>query len=463
MKYDFTNLTFLPNSTHHQPGPDELSIRVPAGMVSDEELIALIHQSLSRDEYNGGNWNVLYDTLRFWKDWKTRHRRVVLVHEDLPFSQSDKSGWYSLQTYLHVLLDSMTFLHMANAADNQGTHELVAIFPEAMADELQAALLHPPAWTASIGFYSSSMNCDLTSTFDPDWSTIQQYLQSLDGLLAEVCTITREDTGSLTVHYSKAVQGYYVEYSSADWSTFMVASTDERPALPAFIPFALASQIMETFFTTGERLATVYWSPIPQEELFSLQQIRENWFYPSQEDAQIERVAGMVRITIQEGVRDALYHGEPAFSLEYWKDILSQADAPLSSHLTALCVLGFSSLPQALALIRPFLESSQKQERWVSARFVGGWSADKELVVPILLGMLTDEMPFRREDHAEYDSWYDDWRPYAPRLLQQWMDPVIRDQLRQALKIWEEAEPLLDPEYEVWQSTVKEISQALSS
>jgi hypothetical protein len=170
----------------------------------------------------------------------------------------------------------------------------------------------------------------------------------------------------------------------------------------------------------------------------------------------------MIRDTIQEGMREAfIEHGEEVFTLDYWKEVLTQLDVDVDQRLAALCIIGISDLPEATELLRPFLKSSDKRVRWVSACLLGMRHDDE--VVPILLSTLTDEMPFKREEGVEYDSTYDLWRPSTIRLLRLWFTPEIHDQLWDALTIWNKAvdEELIHPDYKVWLNTVKAIAETL--
>src|SRR5207302_1344501 len=150
--------------------------------------------------------------------------------------------------------------------------------------------------------------------------------------------------------------------------------------------------------------------------------------------------------TIGEGIQEAVHGEAHAFSLQYWQDVLAQPDVPLSRRLAALCVVGFSDLPEAPALLRPFLHSPVKQERWVSARFLGMWQDEESL--PILLSMLTDELPMTAQESNNY--WYESWRWYAPRLLRKWQTPEVGTQLRNSLAVWSQAESQFDPDIDIW-------------
>ncbi len=448
MVYDIAHLTFLNNPLTYQAGADEVCVHIPANVSSEEELITILRESLGFPEYCAISWwNTLEEVLRDWSDWSTTPRRVVILHSDLPLVRSGKNEWFSLQGYLQVLIRSITLLQEKNAAGigPTGQRELVAIFPSQRSEELQTVLTHPPAWRITIGF----QNYDVGSIFDPSWSSILQYLNNLDGLTAEICTLSREDLGYMTVHYQKGIQAYTVDYRSLDNEVWMMASTEEHPSVSPIVSFALAADILEIFFTSDQRSSSVHWSIIPLEDQFEMEVTRERSYYRSDEEARLELNGSMARSTMAEGVYEAVTNGEAAFSLEYWQGVLAQPNVLLSQRLTALCIIGFSALPEAPTLLRPFLYSQVKQERWVSARFCGMWGDEEAL--PVLLSMLTDELPLQKDEgEGVYDAWYDNWRVYAPQLLRKWQTPEIGEHLRQSLTLWVQAESSFDPEFDVW-------------
>lgn len=445
MEYDIARLTFLDDPMTYQADADEICAHVPGSVSSEGELVAILRESLGFPEYCAISWwNTLEEVLRYWNDWSTAPRRVVILHDNLPFVQSSKDGWFSLQIYLQILIQSITLLQEKNATeiDPMRQRELVAIFPSLMSEELQAILTHPPAWRVAIGFY----NYDIDSAFDPSILVVLEYLNKLDGLTAEICTLSRKDVGYITVHYHRSSKTYAVDYQSPDNAIWMAASIEENSSLPSAIPLTLASQILETFFTSSQRSSSVHWSVVDQ---FKLEAAYERSYFHNAEEACLKLKGGMTRSIIADGVYDAIGNREPAFSLEYWQSVLALSDAPLSQRLAALCIVGLSDLPNASALLRPFLHSSIKQERWVGARFLG--VQQDEQALPILLSMLTDELPLQKsEGEAVYDAWYDSWRIYAPQLLRKWPTPEINERLRQSLALWVQAEPSFDPEFDVW-------------
>jgi hypothetical protein len=447
MDYDITRLTFLADPMAYQAQTDEVCARVPAGISSAEELIGVLKESLGLPAYCD-DWNVLYDVLRDWSVWRTTPQRVVVIHTDIPCLRSSRLWWVHLQSYLHTLIDSIAFLQEKNAAEtNPLKHrELVVIFPAQAFEEIQAVLTHPPAWFATLGFPEYNLATEL----EPSWPTVLQYLKHLDGLIAEICTLSREDVGMMTVQYNKHADAYYLGYSAPNSRTEMVASleedlsVEEDPSTFRGISFALLSQILETFFTSGQRLSTVHW-PILRR---NTEMIRRHWYDRNDEEALLDLDGAMKYDTLVPGVQEAVSSGEAAFSLQYWQGVLAQTDAPLSRRLTAICIIGLSGLPEASALLRPFLHSPEKQERWVSARFCGMWGDEEAL--PILLSMLIDELPFSELKANHY--WYEGWRGYAPKLLRKWTTPEVGERLHNSLAVWVQAEPQFDQDIEIWKS-----------
>ncbi len=448
MDYDITRLTFLADPMTYRAQTDEICARVPAGISSEEELLGFLSESLPLPQYGVHDWNRLVDVLCYWGDWKIVPHRVVILHSDLPILQSNKLDWLSLQSYIEILIESIKFIQEKNATEpNRSEHkELVVIFPVHVFEEIQAVLTHPPAWFATLGF----PEYNLATEFEPTWSTVLHYLKRLDGLIAELCTLAREDVGMMTVQYNKHVDAYYLGYNAPNSRTELVASleedlsVEEDPSTFRGISFALLSQILETFFTSGQRLSSVHWPMLPHDTEI----VRRRWYDCNDEEALLDLDGTMKYETLVPGVQEAVASGEAAFSLQYWQGMLTQTDAPLARRLTALCIIGLSDLPDAPALLRSFLHSPVKQERWVCARFCGMWGDEEAL--PVLLSMLTDELPFVEQKANHY--WYEGWRGYAPKLLRKWQTPEVGEQLRNSLAIWVQAEPQFDQDIEIWKS-----------
>ena len=453
MQHDITSLTFLPDPMTYQCNTDELCVRIPPGIHSEIELATVLIKELGVSEYCKGDfgmdWNVLFDELRFWDDWKIVPRRVIIVHQDIPLLQGE--GWYSLKIYLETIIKSIIFQQerVPTEANPAPKRELVVIFPSQAYEELVAVLNHPPAWHLSIGFVEHQFG----TLIDPSWSQVLHQLQLLNGVTAEECWLYREDLDTMRVQYLKNKQGYYLHYSSPELENELVASVDPSSSFPSVLPFSLASPVLETFFSSGERSSLVHWFT-PTGRTSSSEAKLALSYYRTAEEQLLEKNINMPYETISEGVADVVDKGDQVFSIDHWKNLLAQPDVPLPQRLTALCVVGMSDLSDALSLLRPFLDSRITQERWISARFLG--MVQDEHAYPVLLSMLTEEFPLNGGVSSN-DSWYELWRPYAPRLLHYWSRPEVTTHLREALIRWIEADPFFDHELETWREYEKEL------
>ena len=454
MGVDLTGLTFLADPMTYQGQPDELCLSVPAGISSPDELLHFLQENLGLPLFTETIWAALHDPLVDWSLWALEPlpRRLVLIHSDIPLLgsgkrwwiasdvpllASEKALWDELGGYLAELIHSHAVLqsHREHEPDLLKQHELVAIFPESTREEMQAILTRPPDWEVGIGFANYD---DLyLSEFDPSESEIESHLTMLNGVTAQVCTLSRKDLGIITVQYLKEMDAYCVRYKSADEKVSLVASPKPDLGVLPTVSLAQASHILETFFRSGEVTEPPLWLAIEGETHYELRMKLKRLYYWSDEEALLEQSYDSTREMIGKGVLTA----GGAFSLDYWKGVLSQLESSLTLRLAAICVMGRSQWPEAPSLLRPFLHSPIKQERWVSARFLGVWHEEEAL--PILLSMLTDELPLMtRKDESEYEGlWYDYWRRYAPRLLRSWEDASVTDRLREALGVWIQAEP----------------------
>lgn len=104
-------------------------------------------------------------------------------------------------------------------------------------------------------------------------------------------------------------------------------------------------------------------------------------------------------------------------------------------RLLAMCVLGESHLPQAPALLRPFLHSTDDEERWISALTLG--KLKDEAALPVLIYMLTEALPTAEApySHSEDDArpGFTQWRLATAVTLHQWDDRKLVPVFRQAL------------------------------
>ena len=91
--------------------------RVPAGIVTRDQLFAVLRRELNLPAYFGGNWDALSDCLRDLS-W-IACRRVIIAHEAVPGLDAA-----NLQTYLDVLAECV------NDWKPQEEHQLLVVFPD---------------------------------------------------------------------------------------------------------------------------------------------------------------------------------------------------------------------------------------------------------------------------------------------------------------------------------------------
>ena len=107
------------------------------------------------------------------------------------------------------------------------------------------------------------------------------------------------------------------------------------------------------------------------------------------------------------------------------------AEGQREDRLLAICVIGWSDSPQASSLLRPFLQSTDAKERWLSALCLGRMKESSAL--PFLISMLTEylpseQLPTLREDQG----WFDEERIRVAFTLGLWEDPSLVPALRHA-------------------------------
>ncbi len=448
MEDDLIHLTFLDDPLAYQTQADEIVVRIPANVSSPEELINILTTHLGLPVHGERNWYALRDALSYWDNWQTTPQSVALVHTNVPFEQSSERLWYiDLEGYIGALSESIAVLQARNSreTDPLKQRKLVAIFPVEAREKLHAVLNRPADWYLTLGFFAEDRS--LSSDINPALATILQYIHLLDGVTAETCTLYQQDTGMMTVQYNRQEAAYYVEYASANQTDFLIATPQEPFSLPAFVSFSEVSAILETFLAEGQCSSTVHWYTLSAEEHYEIDRKREFWYYTNAEEALLEIDGlGTVRATIIEGIREAVGKEEEPFSLQFWQNLLAQADVSPVQRFAALCMVGRLNLPEAPASLHSLLNSSHKEERWISARFAGLW--EDEAALPVLLSMLTDELPVTAQ--AANDYWYESWRLYAPRLLRRWANPQVGASLRESLVLWLQTEPLFDQDIDIW-------------
>ncbi len=482
MEADINRLLFLDNPQAHQAQDGEVCVHVPDGISSVEELVTVLKDGLGFPEEVQESWYALRDALCNWDMWTDIPQRMVILHTDLPLLHSDRLWWLNVQGYLHALLESIAMFEARKALESDPSKhkELVVIFPSQVYDELYAVLTRPPDWHVSLGF--AGYDQPVAYEIDPSWSLIQEYISHLEGPMAEVCSLWREGVGSLVAQYLRHLNAYCLQYTEPAGSIIpFFASEQEQPASwPPTLSLAQVEQSFHQFFTQEKLSERLHWIREPEGHTTGWALRLAHFRGP--EEALLDQIVphdGPIRDVVAQGMREALQEEQAAFDLAYWQQLLKQPAAPLSLRLAAICIVGRSDLPNPADLLRPLLKSSVKQERWVSARFCGLWKDEEAL--PVLVSMLTDELPFERleaegstlkeqyEKERQYKWWwYDTWRWYAPYLLRPWQIPEVNEQLRQALVIWVKEEPLLRyedlvPEEEqdgAWQTNLIGISFA---
>jgi hypothetical protein len=108
-------------------------------------------------------------------------------------------------------------------------------------------------------------------------------------------------------------------------------------------------------------------------------------------------------------------------------------------RLLAICVIGWSDLPQASTLLLPFLKSSNAKERWLSALCLGRMK--EEAAFPVLVSMLTEFLPSEASPLlVEEQAWFDEERSQAAYTLSHWEDPALIPLFRHAYETSVQAE-----------------------
>lgn len=466
MDYDITRFTFLADPLNYQAAPDELCVYLPAGLPSVEMLINSLGESTGcSTDLDITWWNTLYHVLGWRADWKSSPPRITLIHSDLPKLADLPHRWQEQQSYLRLLLEIMDEVQEKGSkrVDPFRQCKLTVIFPTQVFEELQAALFHPPVWQITIE--RPEFGSCIAAEWDTTWPTVLRYLHYLDGLMAPMCTLEREDRGYLNVYYRRENATYCVEYHKPQQNYYQGKFASVEDDFSAFtgLSFALTSQIVETFFTSGQLLSSVHWLALDNLSCNELEVLRGEHYSRGHAEARLILNQGMIRSTIQEGMWEGVNeHGEQAFSLKYWQEVLTQPTVPAVKRLAAICIIGLSDLPEAFTLVHPYLQSPEKRERWVSATiFELRQEEHEDEMLPILLSMLTDELPLKRAEGVKYDAWYDCWRSYALRLLRKWQTPEIVEHLRDAFKIWVQSEPLFDPDFDAWERCEEELCYEL--
>ena len=107
---------------------DARVVRIPAGLLHKRDLLTILARGLAFPGYFGWNWDALEECLSNLT-WIKHPRRIVLIHEGLPF----QPDWNNRATYLSIVKAAV-----ANREPNQ-PHELIAVFPARCRDEVLRA------------------------------------------------------------------------------------------------------------------------------------------------------------------------------------------------------------------------------------------------------------------------------------------------------------------------------------
>ena len=103
-----------------------LVVHLPRGLSSKQKLFSVLADKLRFPRYFGWNWDALDECLR-GLSWLPSDRRVVLVHESLPFG----SGGVNQQIYLDILRRVAT-------GDGSESSRISVVFPSKLRDQINS-------------------------------------------------------------------------------------------------------------------------------------------------------------------------------------------------------------------------------------------------------------------------------------------------------------------------------------
>jgi hypothetical protein len=431
MQYDISALTFY---TEVQVQENDLVAHLPSNLASKADLFSQLQIQLHFSSYISPNWHDLHDWLRAPQDW-TQCSRIVLIHGDIPLLHSE---WHEARTYLGIVIDSI--LHL-KAIELPSHPMLVAAFPVALYEQIQALLNRPAPWYASIGMRQETGPTYLLLKVDPTWYVIPPLLERLDGLTVEYFELNRENHVSLTVTYLRQYAGYYMKYYTIAESAYtearLLLSSPIKHNLPTqILSLAEVLPIVQYFYEHGDILASSQWY-VPSMNENDLDELFIHWYYHDEEIEFVERPGEMVHTMIYEGMAVGVDQEQKLLSIKDWQTLSLQQDIAHDQYLTALCVLGLEHDPTLYERFLALLDSRNRQERWVSAHFLG--LKHDERALPVLIMMLTEELLLPYD--APSGDWTYNWREYAPKLLRTRQTPAVLHALYHALQSWIAAEP----------------------
>ena len=117
MGHDLAALRFMPDSYKVSDNVYARISWIPIKIPDRQTLFNTLARDLDFPQYFGQNWDALYDFLCDLS-W-IPERRVVIIHEGLPFQLTDRD----LRTYLELLIDAVKSWKPGE------NHELEVIFP----------------------------------------------------------------------------------------------------------------------------------------------------------------------------------------------------------------------------------------------------------------------------------------------------------------------------------------------
>src|SRR5579872_5652713 len=117
MEHDLAALQFVPDLYKISNHGDDRIAWIPLKIPDRQTLFNVLAHDLDFPQYFGQNWDASYDLLCDLS-WISQ-RRVVIIHEDLPFQLTEKE----LRTYLELLID------VVKCWGPKENHELAVIFP----------------------------------------------------------------------------------------------------------------------------------------------------------------------------------------------------------------------------------------------------------------------------------------------------------------------------------------------
>lgn len=438
MQYDISALIFDIDIQIHE---NDLVARLPSDLVSKTALFSELQAQLHFAPYWGPNWDGLHDWLRAPQVW-TQCSRVVLIHEDIPLLHSH---WYEARTYLEIVIDSIVHLRSSESLSIDPSQNrpiaIIAAFPATLYEQVQALLDRPAPWYASLGMRQDTGPAYLQREIDPTWDTFPPLLERLDGLTVEYFELNRENHVSLTVTYLRQYAGYYMKYYTIAESAYtearLLLSSPIKHNLPTqILSLAEVLPIVQYFYEHGDILASSQWY-VPSMNENDLDELFIHWYYHDEEIEFVERPGEMVHTMIYEGMAVGVDQEQKLLSIKDWQTLSLQQDIAHDQYLTALCVLGVERDPTLYERFLALLDSRNRQERWVSAHFLG--LKHDERALPVLIMILTEELLLPYD--APGGDWTYNWREYAPKLLRTWQTPAVLHALYHALQSWIAAEP----------------------